>query len=83
MQDILSFVTDLQKLYLQQSDDFKALVKPPKNVLAKDFERYTVNLWRYLDGEADRTEAENTLYKLLSDFMADYDGAYINLPSKA
>lgn len=77
MQDILTFVNDLDKLYLQQSDDFKAMIKPPKVVLAKDFERYVINLYRYLDGEADRTEVEEQLYKLLSDFVADYDGAYM------
>lgn len=77
MMDILSFVNDLDKLYLEQSDDFKALVKPPKNVLAKDFERYVINLYRYLDGESDRAEVEERLYKLLSDFVVDYDGAYL------
>lgn len=77
MMDILTFVNELQKRYEQQSDDFKALVQDPKRVQAVNFERYTVNLWRYLDGEADRTEAENTLYKLVSDFVADYDGAYL------
>lgn len=80
MQDILSFVTDLQKLYLQQSDDFKALVKPPRIVQAKDFERYVIELYRYLDGIGDATDAEKTLYKFVSDFVADYDGAYLDLP---
>lgn len=77
MMDMLSFVTDLQQLYSQQSDDFKALVKPPKHVQAKDFERYVIQLYKYLDGEADRTDEEEQLYKLVSDFMADYDGAYL------
>lgn len=77
MMDILSFVNELDELYLQQSDDFKALVKPPKNVLAKDFERYVIQLWRYLDSIGDATEVEEQLYKLLSDFMVDYDGAYM------
>lgn len=75
--DIFTFVNDLQKLYLQQSDDFKAMIKPPKHLLAKDFERYVIQLWRYLDGIHARTEAEESLYKLLSDFMADYDGDYM------
>lgn len=79
MQDILSFVTDLENLYLEQSDDFKALVKPPRVVQAKDFERYVIQLWRYLDsiGDATEAEAEKTLYKFVSDFVADYDGAYL------
>lgn len=77
MMDILSFVNGLQDLYLEQSDDFKALVKPPRIVQAKDFERYVINLYRYLDGESDRAEAENTLYEFLSAFMVDYDGAYL------
>lgn len=75
--DILSFVNELQKLYLDQSEEFKALVKPPKHVPAKDFERYVIQLWRYLDGESDRTEVEERLYKFVSAFMADYDGAYM------
>ena len=75
--DIFTFVNELDKLYLEQSDDFKALVKPPKNVLAKDFERYVINLYRYLDGESDRAEVEERLYKLLSDFVVDYNGAYL------
>ena len=77
MMDIFTFLNELDKLYLEQSDDFKALVKPPKNVLAKDFERYVINLYRYLDGESDRAEVEERLYKLLSDFVVDYDGAYL------
>lgn len=77
MMDILTFVNELQKRYEQQSDDFKALVQDPKRVQAVNFERYTVNLWRYLDGEADRTDAEKTLYKLVSAFMADYNGFYM------
>lgn len=77
MMDILSFITDLQNLYLEQSDDFKALVKPPNHVLAKDFERYVIHLWRYLDTIGDATEVEERLYKLVSDFVVDYDGAYL------
>lgn len=77
MQDILTFVNDLQKLYLQQSDQFKALVKPPKHVQAVNFERYVIELYKYLDGESDRAEAEERLYKFVSDFVADYDGAYL------
>lgn len=80
MQDILTFVNDLDKLYLQQSDDFKALIKPPRVVQAKDFERYVIQLWRYLDNVGDATEAEERLYKLVSDFVVDYDGAYLDLP---
>ncbi len=77
MMDILTFVNELQKLYLQQSDQFKALVKPPRLVQAKDFERYVIQLWRYLDSIGDATEAEEQLYKFLSDFMVDYNGAYM------
>lgn len=77
MMDILSFVTDLQKLYSEQSEEFKALIKPPKHVSAKDFERYVIHLWRYLDSIGDATEAEEQLYKFVSEFVADYDGAYL------
>lgn len=77
MQDILTFVNDLENLYLEQSEEFKALIKPPKHVLAKDFERYVINLYTYLDGIYDSTDAEKQLYKFLSDFVADYDGAYM------
>lgn len=77
MQDILTFVNDLDKLYSEQSDELKALIKPPKLVQAKDFERYVIQLWRYLDSIGDATEAEERLYKLVSDFMTDYDGAYM------
>lgn len=77
MMDILSFVNELEKLYLEQSDEFKALIKPPKIVQAVYFERYTVNLWRYLDGKTDRTDEENTLYKFVSGFIADYNGFYM------
>lgn len=80
MQDILTFVTDLDKLYSEQSEEFKAMIKPPKVVLAKDFERYVIQLWRYLDSIGDATEAEERLYKLVSDFMVDYDGSYLDLP---
>ena len=58
MQDILTFVNELQDLYEQQSDNFKALIKPPKIVQAKDFERYVIQLWRYLDNVGDATEVE-------------------------
>ena len=78
--DILSFVNELQQLYSEQSEEFKALIKPPKHVLAKDFERYVIQLWRYLDTIGDATEAEERLYKFVSDFMIDYDGTYIDLP---
>lgn len=77
MMDILTFVNELEKLYLEQSDEFKALIKPPKYVLAKDFERYVINLYKYLDGESDRTDDEEPLYEFLSAFMVDYDGTYL------
>lgn len=80
MMDILSFVNELQDLYLEQSDEFKALIKPPRRVQAVHFERYVIQLWRYLDGESDRTDAEKTLYEFLSGFIADYDGSYLDLP---
>lgn len=80
MMDILSFVNELGKLYSEQSDDFKAIIKPPKHVLAVNFERYVINLYTYLDGIHYRTEAEERLYKFVSDFVADYDGAYLDLP---
>lgn len=77
MQDILTFVNELQKLYEQQSDNFKALIKPPKNVLAKDFERYVVQLSRYLDNVIEPTEVEQQLYKFVSDFALAYDGGML------
>lgn len=80
MMDILTFVNELGKLYEQQSDEFKALIKPPKHVLAKDFERYVIQLWRYLDSIGDATESEERLYKFVSEFVADYDGSYLDLP---
>lgn len=80
MMDILSFVNELQDLYLEQSDNFKALVKPPRHVLAKDFERYVIQLWRYLDTIGDATDVEEQLYKFVSEFVADYDGSYLDLP---
>lgn len=80
MQDILTFVNGLQDLYLEQSDDFKALVKPPRLVQAKDFERYVIQLWRYLDSIGDATEVEERLFKFVSEFVVDYDGAYLDLP---
>lgn len=77
MQDILTFITDLENLYLEQSEEFEALIKPPKYVQARYFERYVINLYKYLDGKSDRTNAENTLYEFLRAFMVDYDGAYM------
>lgn len=77
MMDILSFVNELQKLYLDQSEEFEALIKPPKHVLAKDFERYVINLYKYLDNKTDRTDDEEPLYEFLSAFMVDYDGDYM------
>lgn len=80
MMDIFTFVNELDKLYSEQSDDLKALVKPPRVVLAKDFERYVIHLYKYLDSIGDATEAEERLYKLVSDFVVDYDGSYLDLP---
>lgn len=77
MIDIFTFVNELDKLYSKQSDDFKALVKPPKHVQAVHFERYVIQLWRYLDSIGDAREAEEQLYKFVSEFVADYDGAYL------
>lgn len=77
MMDIVNFVNELGKLYLEQSDEFKALIKPPKHVLAKDFERYVINLYKYLDNKSDRTDDEEPLYEFLSAFMVDYDGDYM------
>lgn len=76
MQDILSFVTDLQAAYQQQADEFKAIVQEPKRVQARNFERYVIELYKYLD-KTDRTDAEKALYKLVYSFVADYDGAYL------
>ena len=76
MQDILTFVNDLQALYEQQADEFRAMIKPPKHVQARDFERYVIELYRYLD-KIDRTEQQQqALFKLVSDFVTDYNGAY-------
>lgn len=80
MLDILSFVNELEKLYLEQSEEFKALIKPPKHVQARHFERYVINLYKYLGGIHVRTEAEESLYRFVSDFVVDYDGAYLDLP---
>lgn len=77
MQTILTFVTDLQAAYEQQTDDFKGMIKPPKLVQARNFERYVIELYKYLDGKTDRTEQEKTLFKLVSAFVADYNGAYL------
>lgn len=77
MQDILSFVTDLQTLYERQTDEFRAMIKPPKHILAKDFERYVIELYKYLDSKQHLTDQEKTLYKLVNEFVADYDGAYL------
>lgn len=77
MQDILSFVTDLQAAYERQSDEFKAIVQDPKRVQARNFERYVIELYRYLDSKQHLTEQEKTLYKLVNEFVADYNGAYL------
>lgn len=77
MQDILTFVTDLQAAYQQQADEFKAMIKPPRIVPAGQFERYVIELYKYLDGKQHLTDQEKTLYKLVSDFVTDYNGAYM------
>lgn len=77
MQTILTFVTDLQAAYEQQTDDFKGMIKPPKLVQARHFERYVIDLYKYLDSKQHLTEQEKTLYKLVSAFMVDYNGAYL------
>lgn len=77
MQDILTFVNGLQDLYEQQADEFRAMIKPPKLVQARHFERYIIELYKYLDGKQHLTEQEKTLFKLVSAFMVDYDGAYM------
>ena len=77
MQDILTFVNELQDLYEQQSYGFKALIKPPKTVLAKDFEQYVVQLSRYLDNVVAATEVEQQLSKFVSDFALAYDGGML------
>lgn len=77
MQDILSFVNDLQAAYEQQSDQFKAIIKPPKIVQAVNFERYVIQLYRYLDGKQHLTEQQQALFKLVNEFVTDYNGAYL------
>lgn len=79
MQDILTFVNDLQAAYEQQSDEFKAIIKPPKIVQAVNFERYVIELYKYLNvnGKQYLTEQQQALFKLVSEFMVDYDGAYL------
>lgn len=76
MQDILSFVTDLQAAYEQQADQFKALVQDPKRVQARNFERYVIELYKYLD-KIDRTDKQQALFKLVNEFVTDYNGAYM------
>lgn len=76
MQDILTFVNDLQALYERQSDEFKAIVQDPKRVQARQFERYVIELYRYLN-KIDRTDQQQALFKLVNEFVADYDGAYM------
>lgn len=77
MQTILTFVNDLQAAYEQQTDEFRAMIKPPKTVQARNFERYVINLYKHLDGKQHLTDQEKTLFKLVSAFIADYDGAYL------
>lgn len=76
MQDILSFISDLQTAYEQQTKEFKAMIKPPRLVQAVNFERYVIELYKYLNVKQHLTEQEKTLYKLVSAFMIDYNGAY-------
>lgn len=77
MQSILTFVNELQAAYERQSDQFRAMIKPPKHVQARNFERYVIELYRYLDSKQHLTDQEKTLHKLVSDFVADYNGAYM------
>ena len=77
MQDILTFVTDLQAAYEQQADEFRAMIKPPRIVQAGQFERYVIELYRYLNGKQHLTEQQQALFKLVHSFIADYDGAYM------
>lgn len=77
MQTILTFVTDLQAAYEQQTDGFKSMIKPPRLVQAKDFERYVIQLYKYLDSKQHLTEQQQALFKLVNAFMVDYDGAYM------
>lgn len=77
MQSILTFVTDLQAAYEQQTDEFKAIVQDPKRVQARNFERYVIELYKYLDSKQHLTEQEKTLYKFVSAFVTDYNGAYL------
>lgn len=76
MQTILSFVNDLQAAYEQQTDGFKSMIKPPKLVQARHFERYVIQLYKYLDSKQHLTEQQQALFKLVSAFMIDYNGAY-------
>lgn len=76
MQSILTFVNDLQAAYERQSDQFKALIKPPRVVQARNFERYVIELYRYLN-KIDRTDQQQALFKLVNEFVADYNGAYM------
>lgn len=77
MQTILTFVTELQAAYEQQTDEFKAIIKPPRLVQARNFERYVIELYKHLNGKTDRTEQQQALFKLVREFVADYDGAYL------
>lgn len=77
MQDILTFVNDLQAAYEQQTDQFKAMIKPPRLVQARNFERYVIELYKYLNGKQHLTDQEKTLFKLVSAFMIDYNGDYL------
>lgn len=62
MQDILTFVNDLQAAYEQQSDEFKAIIKPPKIVQAVNFERYVIELYKYLNGKQYLTEQQQLAF---------------------
>lgn len=77
MQSILTFVNDLQAAYERQSDEFRAMIKPPRIVPAGQFERYVIELYRYLNSKQHLTEQQQALFKIVSEFMVDYDGAYL------
>lgn len=77
MQSILTFVTELQAAYQQQTDEFRAIVQDPKRVQARNFERYVIELYKYLDSKQHLTEQQQALFKLVNEFVADYNGAYL------
>lgn len=77
MQSILTFVNDLQAAYEQQTEEFKGMIKPPRLVQARNFERYVIELYKYLDGKQHLNEQQQALFKLVNEFVADYNGAYM------